>query len=118
MWGCSKDDVRGNLLVDLVASLDLTTCNTSSSFTYVRYSAQLIINVTFTRLELGAEVKNWRVRLDLNSESDHRYITYDISRGAQFGMNGPHVARDWMASNLDWTELRIRLANVPKSSLF
>lgn len=70
--------MRGNLLIHSVASLDLMTCNIGPSPTYVRYNAQSIVDVTLARLEPGAVVKNWRVRLDQNSESDHQYITHEV----------------------------------------
>ncbi|KAL4103572.1 hypothetical protein QTP88_018933 [Uroleucon formosanum] len=114
MWGCLRDDARGNLLVNFVASLDLISCNVGSSSTYVRYNAQSIVDVTFARLDQGAEIRNWRVRLDLNSESDNRYITYELARGPQFELNRPHVSRCWAVRKLDWMELRTRLTNVPQ----
>ena len=114
MWGCLRDDARGHLLVDFVVSLDLMSCNIGSSPTYVRYNAQSIVDVTFTRLEPGAEIRNWRVRSDLNSESDHRYITYELAREPRFESNTPHVSRGWAVRKLDWTELRTRLTNAPQ----
>lgn len=94
--------MRDNLLVDFFASLDLKICNIGSFPTYVRYNAQSIVDVTFARLEPGVEIKNWQVGLNQNSESDHRYITYEISRWARFGTNGPHAIRGWAARKLDW----------------
>jgi hypothetical protein len=105
MWGCLRDDARGDLLVDFVVSLDLVSCNIGSSPTYVRYNAQSIIDVTFARLEPGVEIRNWRVLSDLNSESDHRYIIYELARGPQFKLNTPHVSRGWAVRKIDWTEL-------------
>ncbi|KAL4084731.1 hypothetical protein QTP88_027651 [Uroleucon formosanum] len=116
MWSCPRDDARGVLLMDFVISLDLMSCNFGSTPTYVRYNAQSIVDVTFARLELelGAEIRNWRVRSDLNSESDHRYITYELARGPQFELNVSHVSRGWAVRKLDWTELRTRLTNAPQ----
>ncbi|XP_022164949.1 uncharacterized protein LOC111029981 [Myzus persicae] len=114
IWGCPRDGARGDLLVDFVVSLDLMSYNIGSSPTYVRYNAQSIVDVTFARLEPCAEIRNWRVRSDLNSESDHRYITYELAKRPQFELNIPHVSRRWAVRKLDWTELRTRLTNAPQ----
>lgn len=49
MCGCLRDDVKGNLLVEYVTSLDLTS-----------YNNKFIVDVTFTRLDPEAEILNWR----------------------------------------------------------
>ncbi|KAL4090583.1 hypothetical protein QTP88_025387 [Uroleucon formosanum] len=113
-WGCPRDDARGLLLVDFVISLDLMSCNIGSTPTYVRYNARSIVDVTFARLEPGAEIRNWRVRSNLNSESDHHYITYELARGPRVELNIPHVSRGWAVRKLDWTELRTRLTIAPQ----
>jgi len=102
MWGCSRDDERGNILVELVVSLDLTSYNAGSSPTYVRYNAQSIVDVTFAQMNPGAGIINWQMRSNLNSESDHGYITDEILyRVAPLDIIGFRVARGWAARKLD-----------------
>ncbi|KAL4091732.1 hypothetical protein QTP88_026379 [Uroleucon formosanum] len=113
-WGCPRDVARGLLQVDFVISLNLMSCNIGSTPTYVRYNARSIVDVTFARLEPGAKIRNWRVRSDLNSKSDHRYITYELARGPRVELNIPHVSRGWAVKKLDWTELRTRLTIAPQ----
>lgn len=114
MWSCPRDDARGDLLVDFFVSLDLLCCNIGSSPSYVRYNAQSIVDGTFVQLEPGTEIRNWRARSDVNSESNHRYITYELARGPQLELNIPLVSHGWAVRKLDWTELRTRLTNAPQ----
>ncbi|KAL4103525.1 hypothetical protein QTP88_018888 [Uroleucon formosanum] len=47
-------------------------------------------------------------------KSDHRYITYELTRGPRVEINIPHVPRGWAVRKLDWTELRTRLTIAPQ----
>lgn len=62
----------------LQLTIGLVTCNIGSVPTYNRINARYVVEVTFTRLQTGAAVQNWRVLTDINSENDHRYICYTI----------------------------------------
>jgi len=70
-WGSARNDHRGELLSDLVASLNLTTENSGSTATYRRINAVSVIDVTFSRLAPPAEIRGWRVLDDVESASNH-----------------------------------------------
>lgn len=41
-----------------------------------------MVDVTFARLEPGVLIDDWRVRTELNSESDHNYVSYTVTSGS------------------------------------
>jgi len=64
-WGSPEEELRGELLVDMILATKLYACNTGNEPTFVRG-----IDVTMIKEELMSYVENWRV-LDEESISLH-----------------------------------------------
>lgn len=103
-WGCPTDDPRGTLLSDFAAEHGMLVANVGLLPTYHRYNAESIVDVTFARLRPGLSVSDWLVRSDVNSESDHYYITFTI--GNQTRCQVRQDTRGWALKKLDRQKLQ------------
>jgi len=70
-------------------------CNVGSVPTYSRYNANSIVDVTFSRIRMNGTVSGWVVRPDINSESDHRYVTFEVVEEVGNTSNTRHKLRGW-----------------------
>lgn len=77
IWGSPTEDQRGTILSDLVAALDLTTCNNGDSPTFVRGQSKSFIDITFTSNTIRGKVHGWCV-LDSESLSLHKFICFSV----------------------------------------
>lgn len=58
--------------------MDLRVLNSGSEFTCIRLQGMSIIDLTWASPELLVRIKDWRVRTDLQSLSDHLYIGFSL----------------------------------------
>lgn len=113
-WGSEDSDLRGRLLVDLAASVNLSLSNSGTSPTYERANARSIIDLTFTRLDRQHELTSWEVLTNIYSGSDHHYIEYRIcqtpanSGSCQSGHTGA-LRNGWSLRQLDREALLVHL---------
>jgi len=77
-WGSKKEDARGVLLIDWMASLNLAVCNRGNNPTFVRGNSESHIDLTFASNSIVKSITNWRI-LEKESLSLHQYITFDIA---------------------------------------
>ena len=70
MWNSHKVSVRGEAFEDFIFENNLHVHNTGDRYTYVRYNAQSIIDITLITSVLAQRIKNWNVR-DAIKSSDH-----------------------------------------------
>lgn len=77
-WGSSTNDVKGQMLSNLMWSLDFQTCNVGSTNTFQAGSRGSVIDVTFASSALASRIHNWKV-LDEITLSDHKYIAFHIT---------------------------------------
>jgi len=82
LWGGAFTCPRGQLLEDWAAEFDLCLLNEGSIPTCVRPQGCSIVDVTWCTPDLRGEVSSWKVREDIESLSDHQYITMNIGRGS------------------------------------
>jgi len=85
VWGDPREDMKGQALVNLTSSLNLTTCNNGDRPTFVRiyrdgrlaYSHN---DITFVSEEISHTVLDWSVLGDYTG-SLHKYITFNVMLG-------------------------------------
>lgn len=78
-WGATNTDRRGNLLTNWTATMDLRLANVGSEPTRIRPQGLFIVDLTWITSDLLTRVTNWKVRNDLESLSDHLYISFQVS---------------------------------------
>jgi len=110
-WGSPREDPRGSLLADLLASLDAAVCNNGQSPTFVRGQSQSHIDITFVSASIQDSVSNWEVREE-ESLSLHRYITFDVG-SANTARTQP--SRGWATNKIEATQLKATLARLADS---
>jgi hypothetical protein len=77
-WGSPATDVRGEMLGDWTAELDLHVLNRGTEPTCVAARGCSIVDLTIGSAEASREIQGWRVS-DEETLSDHRYIVMEIS---------------------------------------
>ena len=108
LWGNRACNERGRELLDFMSTLGLTWANKGSSPTFLNSRGHnSIIDLTITNPAGGDLISNWHVS-DLYSNSDHRYIMFDITTGHK---KEPKQIR--LAKNTDWEKFEKILQSDP-----
>ena len=108
LWGNKTCNTRGEELLDFLSSLGLSCANKGSSPTFLNSRGHnSIIDLTITNQLGGDLISNWHVS-DLYSNSDHRYIMFDITTGPK---KEPKQIR--LVKNTDWDRFDEILSNNP-----
>ncbi|KAL5237090.1 hypothetical protein ACI65C_004500 [Semiaphis heraclei] len=81
VWCSPTTDARGEHLADMAASLNLHAANTGSP-TFVRGASESHIDITFVSDAIAQRLTGWRVLMDVESASYHKYIVYSIQTAA------------------------------------
>lgn len=96
---------KGKLLEGWSAGLDMRLVNTGNVPTCVRWQGSSVIDLTWVSPGLLNRVGNWRVRNDLESLSDHRYISFSLASRVSPPRKKIHGPR-WNWRKLDEDMLR------------
>ena len=108
LWGNRMCNERGEELLDFLSSLGLSWANKGSTPTFLNSRGHnSVIDLTITNQAGGDLVSNWHVS-DLFSNSDHRYIMFDITAGPK---KEPKQIR--LVKNTDWDKFDEILSNNP-----
>lgn len=83
------------------AERDLRVANTGETPTCVRPQGCSIINLTWASPDLIGSIRNWRVREDLESLSDHRYIVFSLHTDRLELPPNRSVHRKWSMKKFD-----------------
>lgn len=78
LWGSPTTDVRGDIISEWTAALNLIPLNDGREPTFVRGVSKSFIDVTFAAQQLATREKNWKV-LEEDSLTVHKCIMFDIS---------------------------------------
>ena len=106
LWGNRESNTRGENLLDYLDSHELQWTNKGSSPTFLNSRGQnSIIDLTLTNEDGKDLVQNWHVS-SKHSDSDHRYVFYDIASKSK---TQPKQIR--FARNTDWNIFKENLAN-------
>lgn len=77
VWGSTKCNVKGELLLEYIVSNNLAIINTGNTATFVTRARQEVLDITLASEEMSTYIKNWKVDEE-ESFSDHRRITFQI----------------------------------------
>lgn len=101
-WGSVVNDLRGNELATLAASLNLNICNVGNTPTFERGLSHSILDLTFATPHTAQKIVGWSV-LDEETRSDHKYIYYSIGTYTERRGNCP---TGWSRRKLDPQKLK------------
>lgn len=79
-WGSSYTNHRGTLLENWAFGLGLCLVNIGSTPTCLRAHGSSTIDLTWASSNLIDDIEGWRVREELESLSDHQYISFRIGQ--------------------------------------
>jgi len=96
-WGSDVNNDRGAALGEFAASLGLAVCNVGTTPTFQRREQLSVLDVTFSRGPL-CDVEAWTVITNVESRSDHRYISFRIRESART----PDSPRELMERTKGW----------------
>jgi len=77
VWFSKFNNKRGYYMLEFILKNDLKIMNISSEPTFLTINDQSHIDLTLTNMD-SSKVNNWKV-LDIETNSDHCYISFDIS---------------------------------------
>lgn len=104
-WGSPRTSVRGGILGDWAAGLDLRLLNRGSEHTCVRRYGGSIVDVGFATPNAVRMVSGWHVVAGAETLSDHRYIRMEVSAAAggapRHHRPGGTPPRRWALRRLD-----------------
>ncbi|OQR69634.1 Pol protein-like, partial [Tropilaelaps mercedesae] len=89
-WGAIQTDVRGRELNEWLAERDMVVINEGTTPTFQRRASQAeFIDVSPATAGVAQRIQKWRVQENIESLSDHRYISFYVTfpaiRGASIG---------------------------------
>ncbi|XP_071581984.1 uncharacterized protein [Temnothorax nylanderi] len=79
LWDPRHRDYKGDLLEDWAAQMDVRLINVGNKATFASAQGSSIIDLTWASPGLLGRIRNWAVRDEMESLSDHAYITFTIS---------------------------------------
>jgi len=82
-WSSPKSDARGETLAEWANALGLEVLNRGSEHTCVRQHGGSIVDVSFATPAVSRMVRGWRVKVGVETLSDHRYIRFDVSASTE-----------------------------------
>lgn len=103
LWGSPTTDTRGDAVEKWAAANDLRIVNVGSAPTCVRPRGSSIIDLTWVSPRAIGLVGDWLVREDVETLSDHAYITFSVV----FHRRAPRITeeRDVVGISQSWTRL-------------
>lgn len=81
MWGETRTNARGQIVSDWIASENLIVCNTGQTPTFRARGTESIIDLTLCTEGTYEKITNWKVIDDMENNSDHNYIYFEVDRG-------------------------------------
>lgn len=103
-WGSPVTDAKGEALEEWAVTTGLTVLNRGSVYTCVRQRGGSIVDVSFASPSVASRVHDWRVAVEVETLSDHRYIRFDVSPQTAGGRNPTAPRTDgprWARKRLD-----------------
>lgn len=106
-WGSRFVNARGQLLERFAASLGFWPENVGSVPTFAVGDRSLVMDVTFANLSGGggSSICRWRVRDDVFSNSDYRYVEFALTTASV--STNRQVPTGWALRKLDQAKLEI-----------
>lgn len=105
-WSSGPQDKRGQILDELMISLDLIVINHPGIATFERRASSSVLDIAFTRPTLIRNLRKWEI-LEEESLSDHRYVYFDfecqnpkVSQNPSKGWAIKRLNRDVLVENI------------------
>lgn len=95
LWGSPVTDTRGEHVEEWASVHDLRLMNIGNVPTCVRHQGSSIVDLTWASPSMTSRVSEWVVREDLESLSDHVYITFKIGGSFAPYKRGKLGSRRW-----------------------
>ncbi len=110
LWFDKRDDNRGQRLIDFINENKLIIINNNTNTpTYVSHQGKSSIDLTLINENLISIVSDWSL-LDMDSMSDHKYITFKISDKPQEMKFKSTIKYNSKAG--DWTSISTELTPI------
>ncbi|XP_026746947.1 uncharacterized protein LOC113508189 [Trichoplusia ni] len=103
-WGSPVTDSRGEVLEEWAVTTGLVILNRGSEYTCVRQRGGSIVDVSFASPSVAGRVRDWRVAVEVETLSDHRYIRFDVSAQTANGRHPTTPINDgprWALKRID-----------------
>ncbi|XP_026746894.1 uncharacterized protein LOC113508120 [Trichoplusia ni] len=103
-WGSPVTDSRGEALEEWAVTTGLVVLNRGSEYTCVRQRGGSIVDVSFASPSVAGRVRDWRVAVEVETLSDHRYIRFDVSAQTASGRHPTTPINDgprWALKRID-----------------
>lgn len=106
-WGSTDINQRGEDLLAYIMTTNLNVCNVGSISTFANGRREEVLDVTLATMSAEPLIRDWKVRVDVESLSDHRYITYEVNHHRT--SKGPIWRRN--VRNTDWARYQTEILN-------
>ncbi|XP_011881867.1 PREDICTED: uncharacterized protein LOC105569758, partial [Vollenhovia emeryi] len=77
-WGSRRDNEKGRVLASWAAAHGLVLVNEGRTPTCVQTQGESIVDLTWATPSAARLITGWRVERDIETLSDHRYITVEL----------------------------------------
>lgn len=101
---------RGIVINDYISKRSMILLNDGIKPTFFRRGQLSWIDLSITSEAIGRRTRNWQVRDDLESASDHRYITFEFCTG-NVVHNNVNNTRGWSLKSLNKTTLLAEMSS-------
>ncbi|XP_043470366.1 uncharacterized protein LOC122503754 [Leptopilina heterotoma] len=86
VWGSTKDNQKGQELLEYLIGTDLYILNTGSTPTFINAVRQEVIDITLCSKSIENKVRRWRVSNE-PSLSDHSQIVFEVESAVRLNWN-------------------------------
>lgn len=104
LWGSKSTNLKGKILEDWAVAMGLCCQNIGNKSTFVGPQGESVIDITWTSPSLAKRIKNWSVCSNVETLSDHAYIsiTVEIPIGKKnYPADRSERPKRWALSKLD-----------------
>ncbi|KMQ89040.1 reverse transcriptase [Lasius niger] len=108
-WGSPITNNRGDEVERWVAANDLRIANVGNAPTCVRPQGSSIIDLTWVSLQAIGLIGDWSVREDVETLSDHSYITFSVGFSPARSTDSGGTGRRWNLSRMDMAAFDLSL---------
>lgn len=103
-WGFKKEDGRGRMLLEWMAQHRLIILNIGTTSTCIRSAGESIVDLSLCSENMVSRIKDWKVHKNLETLSDHRYITIKLHKLGRIRLGAAsrkHCYPRWNIKKLD-----------------
>lgn len=128
-WGCARDNIKGQTILEWAAELDLRLLNRGVVSTCVRWQGESVVDLSWATPSALSIVSGWRVADEIVTLSDHRHIVLDLNLGVTSSrQDSQSTSRRWSLKSLnrdmleaaaitaDWVQSEERSLSDPEST--